>query len=399
MANLDANDILSQYLAGQAAQKNPTGIFGLRQTPYLTDADKAALRFQNLQDAFQRQGNIPGMLASQAGDQLGQGLSKMFGGGPDNTRPNDPQLDALPVYQQALRQTKDPMVASFAAYQYLAQRGVPGAMEKAQEAYKALQEQANKNRDYQLNKDKETYTPAGTNARGQELQKNALGRMDAVGSGELVSVHTGEQSKFDQTVGEGFAKDFLAAVKDGAKARQQMNQIDQLETLMKNMGGGKLTPTGYEIASYAASMGLNINKEMGNADAAATILNKMALDLRSTAEGSGMPGSLSDSDREFLRSMTPGLEKTPEGRAKLFSYYRKVYGRQIEIARMAIDYKKKNGKVDEGFYSQLDEFSQKNPLFRSQTAIPTVASKADYDKLQSSDSYVDSRTGKTMVKR
>ena len=112
---MDANDILAQYLAGQAAQKNPMGIFGLRQSPFMTDADKSALRFQNLQDVLAKQGNIPAMLASQAGDQLGRGLDQKFGGGPDNTRPPDPQQQALAIYQQALQQSGDPDIASFTA--------------------------------------------------------------------------------------------------------------------------------------------------------------------------------------------------------------------------------------------------------------------------------------------
>ena len=403
---MDANDILAQYLAGQAAQKNPMGIFGLRQSPFMTDADKSALRFQNLQDVLAKQGNIPAMLASQAGDQLGRGLAQKFGGAPDNTRPPDPQQQALAIYQQALQQSGDPDIASFTAYKWLAAQGVDGAMAKAQEAYKAYTEKQdkeadNKRADDQLEQDrkKNTWKDLETNARGQQIQVNELGEKRAVGSGPLVENNIGEQSKFDQKLGEGFADMFLSAVKDSAKARQQMNQIDQLETLMNGMGGGKLTPTGFEIARYAKSLGLDISDNLGNADAAATILNKMALDLRSTAEGSGMPGSLSDSDREFLRSMTPGLEKSPEGRAKLFSYYRKVYGRQIEVGRKAIEYKKRNGKLDEGFYTELDDYSQKNPLFQQQTSIATVNSKADYDKVKSGETYVDGRTGKKMVKR
>ena len=47
------------------------------------------------------------------------------------------------------------------------------------------------------------------------------------------------------------------------------------------------------------------------------------------------PGALSDSDRNFLSSMTPGIETTPEGRALMVDWSRRMYQHQIELARVA----------------------------------------------------------------
>ncbi len=414
MANLDTNDILSQYLAGQAAQKNPTGIFGLRQTPYLTDADKAALRFQNLQDAFKQQGSITGMLASQAGDQLGQGLAKMFGGGPDNTRPPDPQLEALPVYQQALQQTKDPMMASFAAYQYLAQRGVPGAMEKAQEAYKALQEQANKDREYQLNKDKDTYTDAGTNPRGQQLQKNGLGKLEAVGSGPLVTVNAGQkledkaQQKSDEEYITGFyanKKAIDTAATQALATKSQAAAIAKLadETPMT----GPLSKAALPLFRTLEQIGAVPKGTTADYDSLKNVSMNAIISLAQLIK------PVSNSDMNILQESGPGILQTQAGNKAMAVMMSVGTQYALDVKKYTDEFLKKSDrnptkKVDgmtyeEFMQSKLDNkqymTDEQRALFHSQTTIPTVASKADYDKLQSGDYYVDSRTGKTMVKR
>jgi hypothetical protein len=76
-----------------------------------------------------------------------------------------------------------------------------------------------------------------------------------------------------------------------------------------------------------------------------------------------MPGALSDKDREFLASMVPGIEKTPEGRKQILDTAKRLAKRQQEVSKLAREYRKKNGSMDEGFYEVLEDFSSKNPLF------------------------------------
>jgi hypothetical protein len=42
---------------------------------------------------------------------------------------------------------------------------------------------------------------------------------------------------------------------------------------------------------------------------------------------------------------------------------RKLAQRDIEVARLAREYRKKNGSINEGFYDELARFSESKPLF------------------------------------
>lgn len=369
MATNDANEYLAKYLAQQAAEKNPTGIFGLKQTPFLTPADQRALRFQQLSQAVQSSPQYSAALG--AGQGLGNALGGLGGNNPsDSARPPDPQVLAKGVYDQILQQTGNPYLARRQAYNYLAQQGVSGAMEELYKTEKDYQEQINKDRDFGLSKQEKSFTSLGNNARGQEIIQNELGKKESVGSGPLVSVTVGEQGAEEKGVGEYWAKKFGSIVDGGDKARALMNDMHALKGLLSEVGGGRLTETGYEIASVAKSFGFDINDKLSNVDAASAIFNKMALALRSTADGEGMPGAMSDKDREFLRSMTPSLAKTPEGRAKLFEYYEKVYQRQMFVAKQALEYRQKNKHMDEGFVQAMNKYADDNPMFAQ--ALPKI---------------------------
>jgi hypothetical protein len=75
---------------------------------------------------------------------------------------------------------------------------------------------------------------------------------------------------------------------------------------------------------------------------------------------------MSDADRQFLRGMVPGIEKTPEGRKMITESMVKLAKRDQDVAKIARDYRKKKGMIDEGFYEELNAYSAANPLFPAQ---------------------------------
>ena len=77
-----------------------------------------------------------------------------------------------------------------------------------------------------------------------------------------------------------------------------------------------------------------------------------------------MPGAMSDADREFLKSMTPQMSQTAEGRKSIIESRVKVMERENRVAQMARAYRQKYGKLDESFFSQLQEWSNKNHIFQ-----------------------------------
>lgn len=160
------------------------------------------------------------------------------------------------------------------------------------------------------------------------------------------------------------ATDMATIQEKGIAAPTRIATIKQLGDLYAGFEGGTLSEFAKKVASTANSLGIQIDPKLGDKEAAAAIGNKLAIELRNTGQGSGMPGSLSDSDREFLRSMTPQLAQTAAGRQKIIDSHIALANRDAQIAQFARNYEGKYGKVDNGFFTQLSEWSKANPLFK-----------------------------------
>lgn len=188
-------------------------------------------------------------------------------------------------------------------------------------------------------------------------------------SAQQVNVNTKQETKEAQTVGEEFGKQYAAVVKAGADAPTKLSKLDRMEQLAQGVQTGKLTPAITQVTAIAESLGFKVDPKLGAKQGLEALSNEIALQLRNPSGGAGMPGAMSDKDREFLVSMTPGLAKTPEGNRLIIETARKLAKRDQEVAKLAREYRRKNGSMDEGFYDELAEFSAKNPLFGEQAAL------------------------------
>lgn len=199
---------------------------------------------------------------------------------------------------------------------------------------------------------------------GMRSQIAAAGKPD--NSTKVEFKQEGEEAK---TVGKYYG-DQYAEIQTGARKAQQGNaRLDRLEQMLDNTPQGKLAPLGNDLKAWAKSAGIDlaaigVDDTTSQADAVASITNAMALELRNPAGGAGMPGALSDKDREFLVQTVPNLEKTPEGNKKIIQYYRELNKRTAEEAKLARDYRAKHGSLDEGFYDELQQYADENPVFR-----------------------------------
>ena len=140
-------------------------------------------------------------------------------------------------------------------------------------------------------------------------------------------------------------------------------KFQRIGTLLGDFEGGKLSGTGFDLARLGNSMGIKIDPKLSNKEAAEALTNEVALANRSTAAGEGMPGAMSDMDREFLKNMSPQMAQTAEGRKLIIESRVKVMERENQVAKMARQYKQKHSKVDEDFFSQLSDWSNRNHLF------------------------------------
>lgn len=142
----------------------------------------------------------------------------------------------------------------------------------------------------------------------------------------------------------------------------ELNRINQLLT---DFEGGKFAKSKLSLAQAANSLGVRVDAKLGDKEAADALTNSFALGKRDPSEGAGMPGALSNSDRDFLRQMSPGIEQSAAGRKTLIETNLALEQRNQEVARFAANYAKANGGViDQGFYDQLSAWSDKHPLFK-----------------------------------
>lgn len=206
----------------------------------------------------------------------------------------------------------------------------------------------------------------GRTPDGQMLQRNVLtNQISAVGSPaqrttiNMPPIETEEQKSIGKARGEAF----MNLHRGAHAATGRLNNLSAIESLLTGVQTGGLTPAGMKVAGYAKSVGLELDPKLPMKEAADAIANKMALDARSTADGGGMPGAMSDKDREFLRAMNPNVSQTPEGRKLLIEVQRRMAKREQEIARLARDYRQRAGRFDEGFEEVAAQFAEKNPLF------------------------------------
>lgn len=201
----------------------------------------------------------------------------------------------------------------------------------------------------------------------------------------MVQIQMKQETAEGQTVGKGFGEQYLKTQEAGIDAMGRLTKLGRMEQLLQGVQTGGLVPTMTQIQSIADSLGFQVDKSLPAKQALEALSNEMALQLRNPAGGAGMPGAMSDKDREFLVAMSPGLSKTPEGNAMIISTAKQIAKRDQDVAKMARAYRQKKGHLDEGFYDELQSFADTHPLFGGP---PTVKNDADYLKLAPGTVYI-----------
>ncbi len=150
---------------------------------------------------------------------------------------------------------------------------------------------------------------------GIGLDKNLLAaKLNAARAGAPVSntaVYNNTEGAFDSKVYGAAGQAHVDLVAAAKSASERAADLERIDSLLADVPTG----TGFDEWKMKAKKILGVDLgDVSRAEAAATIQNAAALKFRSTGDGAGMPGAMSDADREFLRSMTPGIETTPQGR-------------------------------------------------------------------------------------
>jgi len=151
-----------------------------------------------------------------------------------------------------------------------------------------------------------------------------------------------QENAFQQKYGMAEGEQAAALPTTAATAQGQINNLDRLQQTVSQLqqsGGnvGALAPLKQKATELSQAFGIDPTKlglpsDAGPYEQVTAITNQLALQARNTANGQGMPGSMSDADRAFLQSSVPSIKDTPLGLQMKIETARRVAQRQVEAA-------------------------------------------------------------------
>jgi hypothetical protein len=224
--------------------------------------------------------------------------------------------------------------------------------------------------------------PDGTLGYASHAQARQPGVTAWAPPGTQVTNDLRQEGAEAKTIGEGYAKQYLDLQAASTASQRSMSKYDRYEQLVKGSKTGAFAPTLAQIASIGEAFGIKIDPKLGAKQAADALSKEMALALRNPALGEGMPGALSDQDREYLQKMVPGLSQTTEGNKLIIDTARKLAKRQMQLAKIARDYRREHGKIDEGMFDALEKYAEDNPVFKEAADPEKVLAGITDDELE-----------------
>jgi hypothetical protein len=184
------------------------------------------------------------------------------------------------------------------------------------------------------------------------------------------------QAAQNTDVAKAFGNDYVDMVKAEKGAPANIQKYQYLKGLWGDVNTGKFAPTTQAIkataAYFAPDLAKSFTKDVPAFQAAQALSNAMALELRNPAGGAGMPGSLSDADRQYLQSMISSAQNDPRAIPLILDAKISLEKRNQDLGRIARDYRASHGGVlDEGVYQAFQDYSNAHPLFKQ--AAPASA--------------------------
>ncbi len=175
------------------------------------------------------------------------------------------------------------------------------------------------------------------------------------------------QVEQNNVVAKGQGQDYLNIIDSEKQAPGNIAKYDLMKQYLGKIDTGKLAPSVLGLKSLAAYVAPNVakdfTKDLPYAQAVSALSNEIALQLRNPTGGAGMPGSMSNSDRDFLVSMTANTANDPRAIPLMLDMRIAMEKRAQEVGQIARDYRRQNGTLDEGFYQQLQTYSNAHPMF------------------------------------
>lgn len=165
------------------------------------------------------------------------------------------------------------------------------------------------------------------------------------------------EKEYSKDQGKQFSELMGGITKAGFSAPSQIRKLERMEQLLDGVDGGKLAPTGLDIASAANSIGIKIDPKLGNKEAAQALAREIAGGFRQPGTG-----PMTDKDFENFLLQVPDLSKTAAGRKQITATMKAAAARDLAVAKMARAYERKNGRLDSGFMDEVAQYVAENPV-------------------------------------
>jgi hypothetical protein len=177
-----------------------------------------------------------------------------------------------------------------------------------------------------------------------------------------------EERKSQATkMGEQLVTDEKKVIDNASTARTALANNEVLKAALSDpnvyqgFGGDAVN----KLKSAAQAAGFKVDG-VADAQLANAISRQAALQLRNPTQGAGMPGSLSNSDRDFLASMTQNLGNTREANALIADWQGKLAQHALDIEDQRQRYVADHGRIDHNWYTHLSNWEKSNPVFGAQ---------------------------------
>lgn len=184
---------------------------------------------------------------------------------------------------------------------------------------------------------------------------------------KLVEKADKAETKFDEVIAKGSGKDLEDRVAASKASTEKLLRLEQMEKLVNDprVTQGKWADWWLEGKKIAQGAGFNV-EGVREGEALRSIGNQFALQLRNTAGGEGMPGALSDQDRNFLLASIPGLTNTQAGNQMMIKMMREIEQYKLRANTEAQRYIYAN-KSNVGLTEHMDRWTKEHPVISEAT--------------------------------
>jgi hypothetical protein len=206
------------------------------------------------------------------------------------------------------------------------------------------------------------------NAAGQQV---LTPKTQAAGA---VSALNPAQQSYMTAMSERDSKKLSSYLDARETAPGQIGTYQQLGSALESFAGTGTSPKSAQLQQWAKQWvpGYQPGQALSSYQVAQSVSNQLALELRNPASGAGMPGAMSDGDRQFLASMVanPGTDITAA--RQMIDARMRTLQRQQEIGDKASKWARAYGQLSgtnsqgQDFYDALSQWSNANPLFPTQ---------------------------------